>query len=161
MSKKSANGDGNNYMLSAMLGYSSGRGNSVEEIVNGLKRSAGADGTRPTGTVYLMKNENIRSTTRSLLFNEVKAALKSQRAAVKIEQGKVPQGKRDVIGTTLGTAKYNWKRSESQFLPGAICDNLTSFGGVLRDGASQTPLSEAIRYGAAGATGTVLSLIHI
>ncbi|NQT16133.1 MAG: hypothetical protein HQ582_25475, partial [Planctomycetes bacterium] len=43
----------------------------------------------------------------------------------------------------------------STILPGAICEHLTSAGGVMSAGASQTPLSEFLRHGAAGASGTV------
>ena len=56
----------------------------------------------------------------------------------------------------LAVANFNWGRSQCQFLPGAICENLTSFGGVLRQSAGQTPLSEVLRYGAAGSSGTVI-----
>jgi hypothetical protein len=42
-----------------------------------------------------------------------------------------------------------------QLLPGAICDNLTSYGGDLQSKSSQTPLSDFLRAGAAGASGVV------
>ncbi|MEM6330451.1 MAG: hypothetical protein AAF790_09390, partial [Planctomycetota bacterium] len=43
----------------------------------------------------------------------------------------------------------------SSVLPGAICEHLTSFGGDLREKAGQMPLTEFLRQGAAGASGTV------
>ena len=45
---------GESYYLSMMLGYTDGRGNTVEEVVRYLQRSALADCTQPRGTVYLM-----------------------------------------------------------------------------------------------------------
>ncbi len=56
----------------------------------------------------------------------------------------------------LGVADFSWKDAFSTILPGAICDNLTSCGGMLADGSSQTPLTELLRYGAAGSSGTVV-----
>jgi len=54
----------------------------------------------------------------------------------------------------IGIAKFAWADSGSRILPGAFCDHLTSFGGVMT-GTGQTVLSEFIRHGAAGACGTV------
>ena len=55
----------------------------------------------------------------------------------------------------MGTATFDWKASGSTILPGAICEHFTSFGGVMTPGSEQTPLSEFLRYGAAGSSGTV------
>ena len=41
-------------------------------------------------------------------------------------------------------------------MPGAICENLTSYGGRLGNVGNQTPLTEFLRYGAAGSSGTVV-----
>ena len=46
----------------------------------------------------------------------------------------------------------DFKASGSTILPGAICDNFTSFGGQMGSGSGQTLLSEFLRYGAAGAS---------
>lgn len=54
----------------------------------------------------------------------------------------------------IGIAKFAWADSGSRILPGAFCDHLTSFGGVMT-GTGQTVLSEFIRHGAAEACGTV------
>ncbi|MEM7314400.1 MAG: hypothetical protein AAF497_14730 [Planctomycetota bacterium] len=45
---------GRKYFLSTMLGYTSGRGNAVDDIVRYLERSVKADGSYPDGTVYFM-----------------------------------------------------------------------------------------------------------
>jgi hypothetical protein len=74
--------------------------------------------------------------------------------AAEIVEGTVPRDKIDVQGAMLGTATFDWKKSESTILPGAICEHLTSSGGVMSAGAGQTPLSEFLRHGAAGASGT-------
>ena len=47
-----------------MLGVTAGRGNSLGEVLNYLRRSAAADGTHPKGTIYYVKNDDIRSKVR-------------------------------------------------------------------------------------------------
>jgi hypothetical protein len=55
----------------------------------------------------------------------------------------------------IGIADFDWKKSHSTILPGAICEHFTSFGGDMHSGAGQTPLSEWLRYGAAATSGAV------
>lgn len=147
---------GSRYLLATMLGVTAGRGNSVVEIVQALESAAAADGRRPRGTIYFLTNGDVRTRARS---GPVKGTVKAIEAAgVKAEilEGILPQGRRDVAGLVTGTPDFDWPASGSRLVPGAICDNLTSFGGVFTPGAGQTPLSAFIRAGAAGACGTVI-----
>ncbi len=143
------------YLLSAVLACTSGRGNSAAEAVRSLHRSIGADGSRPKGTIYFLENHDVRSTTRAWGFLRAAELLRGIGVWSAIEQGVMPMGKGDVAGVTLGSADFAWEKSGSKLLPGAIGDNLTSFGGALGENDGQTPLTEFIRYGAAGASGTV------
>ncbi len=147
---------GNRYLLSAMLGVTAGRGNTVREVAAYLDRSAAADGTRPPGTIYFMTNGDVRTATRSGAFPATVRALQQLGVKAEILSGSLPERKRDVAGLTSGTASFDWPASQSRILPGAICENLTSFGGVFSADASQTPLSEFLRAGAAGSSGTVI-----
>ena len=146
---------GRRYMLSTMLGVTAGRGNSLQEVLGYLRRSAGADGTHPRGTIYYMRNNNIRSKARHRAFPAAVEQLEKLGVAAEIIKGTVPLNKDDVQGVMLGAASFSWKKSGSTIRPGAICEHFTSFGGVMRTRAGQTPLSEFLRYGAAGASGTV------
>lgn len=148
--------NGIRYVLSTMLAVTSGRGNSVAEAIDYLKRSAAADATGPTGTVYYMRNADVRSTTRQWGFVTAVKLLEGTSVRGAIVEGKLPEKKDDVAGVMAGSDSFDWKSSASTILPGAICEHLTSFGGMLREGAGQTPLSEFLRYGAAGASGTVV-----
>lgn len=148
-------GEGRRYLLSTMLAVTSGRGTSVAEAVAALRRSMRADGSRPAGTIYFLKNGDVRSRTRDALFPSAVARLAELGVRAEILEGVLPVGRSDVAGAMIGAAGFDWARSQSTILPGAICEHLTSFGGVLREGAGQTPLSEFIRHGAAGASGTV------
>ena len=146
---------GARYLLSSMLGVGSGRGNSLDEVVASLRRAAAADGTRPAGTVYFMLNEDVRSTAREWAVRGAAAMVRAHGVAAEVLNGVLPQAKADVAGAFVGAAGFDWKASGSTVLPGAICEHLTSFGGVFDEGAGQTPLSEFVRAGAAGASGTV------
>jgi hypothetical protein len=147
---------GRRYLLSTVLGITYGRGNTVEEILAYLRRAAEADGTFPKGTIYFVQNQNIRSKARHDAFPDAVRALKDLGVAAEILTGSMPMKKDDVQGVVMGVAGFDWNASGSTILPGAICDHFTSFGGIMSPGAGQTPLSEFLRHGAAGASGTVV-----
>jgi hypothetical protein len=70
-----------------------------------------------------------------------------------------PPNKPDVAGLTTGFATVDFKRSGSTLLPGALVDNLTSYGAKFTTRPPldpQTRISEYIRLGAAGASGAVI-----
>lgn len=146
---------GPHYMLSTVLGVTAGRGNSVQEALDCLRRSKEADFTRPKGTIYFEENGDVRTRTRQWAFDD--AAKQLERLGVKavVEPGTLPIGAPDVAGAMIGTEGFNWPKSGSKILPGAICENLTSFGGDLMKSSFQTPCSEFIRNGASGTSGTV------
>ncbi len=147
---------GNRYLLSVMLGVTAGRGNSVPEIVRGLEASAAADGTKPPGTIYFVTNDDVRTKTRSPAFPPIVRALDVLGVKAEVVSGVLPSAKRDVAGLMMGTADFDWPASKSTIVPGAICENLTSYGGIFTATVGQTPLSVFIRAGAAGSSGTVI-----
>jgi hypothetical protein len=141
-----------------MLGVTQGRGNTVEEVIAYLRRSAAADATRPQGTIYFMWNKDIRSATRDKCFETVAADINAVPGGprAKVQQGVLPDGAKDIVGLTIGTAFFDLKKTGVVIRPGAICDNLTSNGGLLFNIKDQTPLTEFLRHGAAGASGTIV-----
>lgn len=147
---------GNRYLLSVMLGVTAGRGNSVPEIVRGLEAAAAADGTKPPGTIYFVTNDDVRTKTRSPAFPPIVRALEALGVKAEVVSGVLPAARRDVAGLMTGAADFDWQASKSTIVPGAICENLTSFGGIFTPSAGQTPLSVFIRAGAAGSSGTVI-----
>jgi hypothetical protein len=146
---------GSRYVLATMLGVTAGRGNSVAEITAYLRSAAAADGTKPKGTIYFVTNTDVRTTTRSRVFPATVKALTGLGVQAEIVNGTLPVRKRDVAGLMTGTPTFDWNASGSTIVPGAICENLTSFGGIFTPSAGQTPLSEFLRAGAAGSSGTV------
>ncbi|MGB9688011.1 hypothetical protein [Thermogutta sp.] len=150
---------GQRYLLSMVLAVAADedtRGNTLEEIFEYLRRSAAADGSFPQGTIYFVQNDDIRSRTRDPAYPEVVEALQKLDVRAEIVHGIMPENKPDCQGVMMGTAEFDWARSGSIILPGAICDHLTSLGGVMAKSAGQTPLTEFLRYGAAAASGTVI-----
>ena len=146
---------GQRYLLSTMLGVTHGRGNTVPEVLAYLRRAAAADGSKPRGTIYFMFNRDERSKPRDKCYESVAAQLQRLGVRARVQQGTIPRNAKDVMGVMAGVATFEWAASGSTILPGAICEHLTSSGGVLRADAGQTPLSEFLRHGAAGASGTV------
>lgn len=146
--------------LSIVLGITSGRGNSLAEIRECFKRSVSADGTCPKGTFYYMVNSNVRSTTRQWGFESAIAKLKEigmEGQAVR-ESGSdpgMPKNRDDVLGCMCGLILINPPASGSKILPGALIENLTSEGGVMKWWSRQTTIGTFIRNGASGASGTV------
>ncbi len=146
---------GQRYLLCTMLGVTQGRGNTVDEVLSYLRRSAAADGTRPQGTIYFMWNKDVRSTTRDKCFASVAAQINALGVPAKVQQGRLPDGAKDITGMMVGCSDFDLAKSAIVIRPGAICEHLTSSGGILTAGNNQTPLSEFLRHGAAGASGTV------
>lgn len=143
------------YLLSTVLACTTGRGTSVDEAIANLRRTAAADGSHPSGTIYFERNGDVRSTTREWAFRNAARKLESLGVKAVLEDGTLPQQKADVAGAVIGTASFDWPQSGSTIVPGAIVEHLTSFGGVMTKGAGQTPLTEFLKQGAAGASGTV------
>jgi uncharacterized protein (TIGR03790 family) len=147
---------GQRYLLSTMLGVTLGRGNNVEEVLAYLRRSVAADGTRPKGTIYFMTNGDVRSTTRDKCFPQVAAEINRLGIRATVQPGRIPNRAKDIVGLMAGTDTFNLPASGNVILPGAICEHLTSSGGMLASHGGQTPLSVFLRAGAAGASGTVI-----
>lgn len=150
---------GMKYLLSTALGVTHGRGNSVDEIIASLRRAKAADGSKPKGTIYYMRNNDVRSKVRHDLFPAAVKELTAIGVKAEILNGTVPTGKPDVMGITSGTPHLRLQGSNCTLLPGALVDNLTSAGGqmlIRQEDNPQTRISEFIRYGAAGASGTVV-----
>lgn len=102
-----------------------------------------------------MRNGDVRAKTRAWGFASAIEELRRLGVAGEIVDGALPEGRDDVAGAMIGSAGFNWADSKSRILPGAICEHLTSTGGVLVEGAGQTPLTELIRSGAVASSGAV------
>ncbi|MDX1961714.1 MAG: hypothetical protein SFX18_01090 [Pirellulales bacterium] len=149
---------GEHYVLCVALGVTATRdapGNTLAEAVNVLTRSAAADGTRPGGTHYFSDHADVRARTRAPYFGVVAKELQAMNQKVEIIKDLFPREKPDIAGGVLGFPTFNVAASGSTILPGAVVENLTSFGGRFDKGHGQTLLTEFLRAGASGSSGTV------
>jgi hypothetical protein len=148
---------GRRYLLSVMLAVTSGRGTSIDNAVRNFHPIHPAE--RHTdlekGTFYFLKNGDVRARTREWAFDSVAVQLREMGLKAEVIEGTIPQNKSDVAGAVVGIADFDWAKSGSQILDDAIVEHLTSFGGVMREHSGQTPLTEFLKAGAAGASGTV------
>jgi hypothetical protein len=146
---------GRRYVIAAMLGYIGEKANTLAEVQECLTRARAADGTCPAGTIYFMESTDwARTGPRQWAFRSAAEALRKLGVGAEVLPGVLPQGKADVAGAVIGAATLKWADANSRIVPGAFCDHLTSFAGVMT-GTGQTVLSEHIRAGAAGSCGTV------
>ncbi len=147
------------YFLATQLGSTSPTGNTTEEIIHYLERAAAADGARPEGGFYYMKNSDVRTQARQAGFPTAVAEITALGLKAAIVTGIVPTGRGAVNGLTAGSPHVPLRTSGCVLTPGALVDNLTSQGGVMARPAGpnpQTRISEYLRLGAAGASGTVV-----
>ena len=148
------NSQGERYLLSSVLAVTGKNQSSLAASIARLESSAGVDGTAPSGNVYFADHADVRSKTRKGQFRFAIAELKSLGRSASIGSKIYPVNDQRVIGATLGSGAPKWNKSNSRFLSGAICDNLTSYGAWWQQ-TQQTQITEWLDAGAAGASGTV------
>ncbi len=145
---------GQRFMLSTVLAVTGENQSTLTQALAQIESSVESDGTHPVGTFFFSKHSDIRSKIRHAQIDFAAKELKSMGMDVVVSDQPWPKNNKRLAGATLGNAVIKWNDSGSRFLPGALCDNLTSFGGWWVK-AAQTQLTDHLHAGAAGATGTV------
>ncbi len=146
---------GRNYFLSTVLAVTRNNGTSLDDALQYLRVNAAADFTHPQGDFYFSLNGDVRTTTRQPGFGDAMAGLRQLGYNSVITKERVPANKKQVVGALLGEKSAQWPPSLSEIVPGAIIDNLTSFGGKMK-GDHHTPATAFLKWGAAGSSGTVI-----
>lgn len=146
---------GSRYLLSTVLGVTRGAGTSLKQAMDILERAAAADFTQPQGGFYFCLTSDVRTTTRKPGFADAIESLKSMGFTAEVVRDSLPQGKKNVLGAMVGTPNFDWASCGSELLPGSIAENLTSVGAVMDSLRGQTKLTEFLKAGAAGSSGTV------
>jgi uncharacterized protein (TIGR03790 family) len=126
---------------------------SLDEAKALIERGIAADGSAPTGTAYLLQTGDVHRDVRSAGYEDVRL-LTAGRVRVRIVQASALAGRDDVMFYFIG-AKSVAQLSSNRFLPGAVGDHLTSFGGVLT-GSGQMSSLRWLQAGATGSYGTVV-----
>lgn len=118
-----------------------------------IDRGIQSDKTHPKGTVYLLSTSDRTRDVRSLQFEEVQQRF-GKRIHVETLHTDTLRGKSDVLIYITGSQAVA-ALDTLHFIPGALADHLTSFGGQLTDSSQMS----ALRWLEAGATasyGTVV-----
>ncbi len=135
-----------------MLGYIGERGNSVDDVINCLKRGVAADSTFPEGTVWFQDCADVRAKARRWQFARAKKEL-ARLGVQSIITDKFPAGEKGIIGMLMGRATL--KPATAEYRAGCMADNLTSFGAVFGNG-SQMKITEWIKAGVTSSAGTIM-----
>ncbi|NQT94008.1 MAG: TIGR03790 family protein, partial [Lentisphaerae bacterium] len=136
---------------SMMLGYIGEYGNTKEEVLDALRNGAASDTTAPTGTVFFVTRDDVRSRCREWQFTGAVAELRALGCEAVITD-QFPSG-RQIIGLLSGAA-WVYPGVEDAYLPGAMAEHLTSAAGNFNDG-NQTKMSAWLKAGATASAGTV------
>jgi len=120
-----------------------------------IDRGVSADGTTPLGTAYLLLTRDQARNVRSAEYPQVPLVT----AGTPVHTEVVPDtsvGKHtDILFYFIGAASVP-DLAGNRFLPGAMADHLTSFGGMLTD----SPQMSSLRWLEAGATGSYGTVVE-
>jgi uncharacterized protein (TIGR03790 family) len=120
-----------------------------------IDRGVRADGTLPRGTAYLVATDDTQRNVRATREYPLAAAAVANRP-IRVESLTGPglQDRPDVLFYFIGAENVP-TLSSNHFLPGAVGDHLTSFGGMLTDSTQMSSL-RWLEAGATGSYGTVV-----
>jgi len=124
-----------------------------EEAKALIDRGIQADGSAPTGTAYLVVSGDPARDVRASTYRDT-VMLAAGRVRIMLARTAGLEHRQDVMFYFIGAANVPDIKS-NQFLPGAVADHLTSYGGVLTDGSQMSSL-RWLEAGATGSYGTVV-----
>jgi uncharacterized protein (TIGR03790 family) len=136
---------------SMMLGVTGKKGNTVKEILKCMNRGITSDYTAPSGNLYFVFIDDVRSRCREWQFERTAAELTAHGLRF-VRLDREPGAAENVMGMFMGSRTVDPGRH--QFLPGGIAEHLTSYAGAFHR-PTQTKLTEWIRAGATASAGTV------
>lgn len=119
-----------------------------------IDRGVASDGSMPTGTAYLLSTSDQARNARAGLYPVTGRVLKGRIATRRLKQD-VLRDARDVLFYFTGRERVEGLET-LRFVPGAIADHLTSFGGMLTDSGQMS----ALRWLEAGATGSYGAVVE-
>lgn len=127
--------------------------NTLEEAKKLIDRGVLAKNHTDTARALLVSTSDNARNVRSQIFQRIKDNA-PQRLDVEIIEADVVNGKRDVMFYFTGLSVVEGIE-DNNYLPGAIADHLTSFGGRLVD-SSQMSAMKWLESGVTGSYGTVV-----
>ncbi|MGX2028892.1 TIGR03790 family protein [Methylocaldum gracile] len=133
-------------------------GRTVQDVRKLIDRGIASDRTYPAGTGYLLNTSDKHRSVRAVTFDKTVDMLGAAIRLHRVEADFI-SGKQDVLFYFTGLAKVP-DLDTLGFVPGAMADHLTSFGGRLTENAQMS----SVRWLEAGATasyGTVTEPCNI
>jgi uncharacterized protein (TIGR03790 family) len=119
-----------------------------------IDRAVASDGTLPTQTVYLGKSDDVSRNVRYALFDNVVFNTRL-RGNYSVQRTNVNWS--NYLGDLSGYENgYQTSIPTTNYVPGALADQLTSFGGDLYDQSDHTTALDYLNAGAAGSYGTIV-----
>ena len=143
---------------SMMLGFTGSRGSDMESVLRVLRRGSSSDRTAPSGTIFFVANEDVRSKCRAWQYAGAQQELERLRVASRITPD-FPNPTEKVMGLMSGQA---WISSDTikNASPGCIAEHLTSFAACF-DTYDQSKATEWLNAGAVASAGTVTEPMSI
>lgn len=119
-----------------------------------VDQGVNSDATFPSASVVLAKTDDPYRKIRYVNFDNTvfDTRLRGDYSTVR-RHSNTPQGEANLLGYQTGLMTFS--APPNLFVPGAMADSLTSYGGVIFGDSGQTPLLAFINSGAAGSYGTV------
>ncbi len=119
-----------------------------------VDQGVASDATFPTQTVYLQKSFDVARNVRYVEFDNAifDTRLRGNYSLVRTNESSI-QGYGYILGAQTGLSGY--LVTGVSFAPGAIADNLTSFGGYLFQSSGQLDLLSLLAAGATASYGTI------
>lgn len=123
-----------------------------------IDRGAAAGQGAALGRAYLVQTDDVHRNVRAATFADAKRMV-SPRIDLEIVKAPALQEKHDVMFYFIGAVAVD-KLETIRFLPGAVADHLTSFGGDLT-GTRQMSSLRWLEAGATGSYGTVVEPCNV
>jgi uncharacterized protein (TIGR03790 family) len=118
-----------------------------------IERGVAADGSAPRGTAYLLTSGDEARDVRAASYADAQMLAAGRMAIERLDATSL-RGRDDVMFYFIGAISVP-DLGSNRFLPGAVADHLTSYGGVL-SGSSQMSSLRWLEEGATGSYGTVV-----
>jgi uncharacterized protein (TIGR03790 family) len=133
-------------------------GTSKEKVFALIDRGVESDGTRPSGTAYLIETNDLGRNSRAGDFDAFNKSWSGDRGLVVNYlpfslSGGVIKNRNDVLFYQTGLSSVP-DITTNTYLPGAVTDNLSSLGGVLTN-SSQMNALQWIEAGSTGSYGII------
>jgi len=119
-----------------------------------IDRGVESDGSFPAGTAYLLSTSDKARNVRSVWYQAVQQLLEKRVNVRRLPEDAL-RDKNDVLFYFTGKSSVEGLDT-LRFVPGAVADHLTSFGGMLTDSGQMS----ALRWLEAGATGSYGTVVE-